>query len=307
MTLAQDFGSKGDIQAFWKSLYHSLYDDMEAGLTREALLKGLDALEDMFRLRRHMAVEELPLADLKGKRVLEIGPGAGGHSALLAKHGAIMTSVDLTFDRARSVEHKFRLMGDLAAGCAALQGDAESLPFATGTFDIVYSNGVLHHTADTRKAVDEVLRVLKPGGQAVIMLYCKSSWHYWFNMFFCVGLLKGQIFRDRQWLGIATEWGGKDRQAVANPYTRCYTRGGIESLFARFARLTARKHEFYFYLTPKLGRFYRAWQVKRYGTHPGGILVYGEPWPIWSPLEAWLGPRIGWAWYISGFKPTEGA
>lgn len=307
MTVAQDIGSKGDIQAFWKSLYHSLYDDMESGLTRDALLKGLDALEDMFRFRRHMAVEEMPLAALNGKRVLEIGPGAGGHSALFAKHGAVMTSLDITFDRARSVERKFRLMGELADGCTGLQGDAESLPFADGTFDIVYSNGVLHHTADTQKAVDEVLRVLKPGGQAVIMLYCKSSWHYWFNMLFCVGLLQGQAFRSRNWLGHATEWGGRNRQTVANPYTRCYTRGGLASLFARFAGLKMRKHEFYFYLIPKLGRLYRAWQVKRYGTHPGGILVYGEPWPVWSPLEAWLGPRIGWVWYISGFKPTEGA
>lgn len=300
-TAAPGPGAK-DIQTFWKALYHSLYDDMEAGLTREALLAGLDQLEDMFRMRRHMAVVEMPLAELKGKQVLEIGPGAGGHSALFARHGAEVTSLDITYDRVRGVDRKFGLLGDLARGCNALQGNAEMLPFPDGAFDIVYSNGVLHHAADTERAVAEVRRVLKPGGKAVIMLYCKSSWHYWINMFLCVGLLQGNVFRNKDWLGPATEWGGKHKQAVANPFTRCYTGAGIKALFAGFDRLTLRKDEFYFYLIPKLGRLYRRFQVRRYGTHPGGILVYGEPWPIWSPLESWLGRHIGWVWYISATK-----
>ena len=47
--------------------------------------------------------------------------------------------------------------------------DAESLPFETGTFDVVYSNGVLHHTPNTRAVVQEILRVLKPGGRIMIL------------------------------------------------------------------------------------------------------------------------------------------
>ncbi|HSV29816.1 MAG TPA: class I SAM-dependent methyltransferase [Candidatus Omnitrophota bacterium] len=295
--------TKTDIQAFWKSLYDSLYEDVDQGLTRDALMGALDDLEDMFRLRRHMAVVEMPLADLKGKRVLEVGPGAGGHSALFAKHGAVMTSVDLTFARARATNAKYALMGEAAQGCAALQGDAENLPFADATFDIVYSNGVLHHTLDTEKAIAEVHRVLKPGGQAVILLYCKSSWHYWINMFLPVGVLQGKLFADRNWLGKATEWGGKNRQTVANPITRCYTRSGIETLFSAFRDVAMRKGEFYWYLVPKLGRLYRKYQIKKYGTHPGGVLVYGEPWPIQSPMELKLGELMGFAWYISARKP----
>lgn len=295
--------TKSDIQAFWKSLYDSLYEDVDQGLTRDALMAAIDDLEDMFRLREHMAVVEMPLASLAGKRVLEIGPGAGGHSALFAKHGAIMTSVDLTAPRARATNAKFRLMGDCAQGCAALQGDAENLPFADGAFDIVYSNGVLHHTLDTEKAMAEVMRVLKPGGQAVILLYCKSSWHYWINMWLPIGLLQGKMFGDKDWLGKATEWGGKNQQTVANPVTRCYTAAGIRRLFAGFADVTMRKGEFYWYLVPKLGRLYRKYQIKRYGTHPGGVLVYGTPWPKQSRLEYALGRIMGFAWYVSARKP----
>jgi len=296
---------KQDIQKFWRSLYDSLYEDVDKSLTRDQLLKSLGELEDMFRLRRHLAAVEMPLSELKGKKVLEIGPGAGGHSALFAHHGAHVTSVDITFQRARSTSAKFELMAEKADHCAALQGDAENLPFLEETFDIVYSNGVLHHTSDTEAAIDEVFRVLKPGGRAAIMLYCKSSWHYWLNMFLCVGVLQGKAWGDKNWLGKATEWGGKNRQTVANPITRCYTASGIRKLFRRFSDVGLRKGEFHFYLIPKLGRFYRRYQLKRYGTHPGGILVYGAPWPRQSKLETKLGEIMGFAWFIGARKPAK--
>ena len=293
--------NKQDIQAFWGALYDSLYDDGGEEISLDQLLEGLDALEDMFRLRRHMAVIEMPLDSLKGKQVLEIGPGAGGHSAMFARHGAIVTAVDITQVRADATAAKFKTLG--ADDCVAMQGDAEDLPFEDNTFDIVYSNGVLHHTTSTETALDEVFRVLKPGGRAVILLYCKSSWHYWINMWLCVGVLKGKLLSGKNWLGRATEWGGKNKQSVENPITRCFTQGGIRKLFARFNKLTLRKGEFYFYLIPILGGLYRRWQIKHYGTHPGGYLVYGKPWPIQSPLEQWLGGVMGFAWYISAEKP----
>ena len=279
--------AKGDIQNFWGRLYQSLYAENDAGLTPEILHRQLNDLADMFAYRAHMAATDMTADAIRGKRVLEIGCGAGGHSALFASRGAHMTSVDITPERVISTKHKLDLLADDAPAASVLQTDAENLPFADASFDIVYSNGVLHHTRDTERAVAEALRVLKPGGRAVILLYCKSSWHYWVNM----------------WLGKATEWGGKDTQTVENPITRCYTAGGLRKLFAGMSNLRTRKGEFYFYLIPKLGRLYRRYQIKRYGTHPGGKLVYGEDWPIQSPLELALGRRMGFAWFITCDKP----
>jgi ubiquinone/menaquinone biosynthesis C-methylase UbiE len=294
---------KTEIQGFWREVYETAYRESDTALTPQSLLRAIADLEDMFRYRRHLAVVEMPLAELAGKEVLEIGSGAGGHSALFAAHGARVTAIDLTPERVQATAGKFRLMGERAAGCTALEGDAEALPFPDARFDIVYSNGVLHHTNDTERTLAEVHRVLKPGGRAVIMLYCKSSWAYWINYWLCAGVLTGRIFRDRNWLGRVTEWSGRNRdQTVFNPITRCYTAGGIRRMFAGFADVTMRKGEFYFYLIPKIGRLYRRWQIKRYGVHPGGLLVYGAPWPMQSKLELALGRAMGFAWFISATK-----
>ena len=76
-------------------------------------------------------------------------------------------------------------------------------------------------------------------------------------------------------------------------------------MLSRFHDLTLRKGEFYFYLIPKLGKYYRKYQISKYGTHPGGLVVYGEPWPIQSKLELLLGKVMGFAWYIKARKPDE--
>jgi SAM-dependent methyltransferase len=293
---------KTDIQNFWGAVYRTAYGESDATLDREILLRRLVELEDMFRMREHLAVVEMPIDALDGLRILEVGPGAGGHSALFASRGARMTSIDVTWDRAVATQRKFNLLnGDAGTGSAG-QGDAESLPFADDTFDIVYSNGVLHHTHDTERAVNEVFRVLRPGGRAVIMLYSKGSLNYWFSMWFCVGILKGGIIRSSNWLGHASEWIGTAQQTVINPITRCYTARELRRMFRKFNSVTLRKSEFNAGDIPKIGRIWRRWRLKRYGTHPGGVLVYGEPWEITTPCERWLGKRIGWAWNIQATK-----
>lgn len=57
----------------------------------------------------------------------------------------------------------------LAAG--ARVGDAEQLEFPDATFDLVYSYGVIHHSPNTERIVEEIRRVLKPGGTARVMIY----------------------------------------------------------------------------------------------------------------------------------------
>ena len=107
--------------------------------------------------------------------MLEIGCGPGIDLVQLAGAGACVTGMDLTPPAVRLARRHLQIS---KLPGSVLEGNAELTPFADGTFDAVYSHGVLHHTVDTQRAIDEVHRVLKPGGEAVIMLYHRVSW-FW--------------------------------------------------------------------------------------------------------------------------------
>jgi ubiquinone/menaquinone biosynthesis C-methylase UbiE len=109
----------------------------------------------------------------RGKRLLEIGVGLGTDFIRFARAGAIATGVDLTEHAVELVKRRLALEGLQAEVRTA---DAENLPFDDGSFDRVYSWGVLHHTPDSTKAISEAVRVLAPGGEACVMLYARHSW-----------------------------------------------------------------------------------------------------------------------------------
>jgi ubiquinone/menaquinone biosynthesis C-methylase UbiE len=108
----------------------------------------------------------------KGKKVLEIGVGLGADHSNFAKNDAELYGVDLTERAISHTKNRLRLLNlNSTLQCA----DAENLPFDDNYFDVVYSWGVLHHSPDTEKAINEVYRVLKDDGIAKIMIYHKYS------------------------------------------------------------------------------------------------------------------------------------
>jgi ubiquinone/menaquinone biosynthesis C-methylase UbiE len=54
--------------------------------------------------------------------------------------------------------------------------NGEALDFEDNSFDIVYAHGVLQYTANPTKMAAEIYRVVKTGGQAILMVYNKYSW-----------------------------------------------------------------------------------------------------------------------------------
>jgi len=106
--------------------------------------------------------------DFKGLKTLEIGVGLGSNHQKLAELGAILSDVDLTSRAINHTRRRFELMG---LNSELQIADSENLPFAYNSSDAVYSWGVLHHSPETQKAVDEVFRVLHPSGFAIIMIY----------------------------------------------------------------------------------------------------------------------------------------
>jgi len=105
-----------------------------------------------------------------GDRVLEIGCGTGCDLLQFAKHGAIATGVDIT---ASHLELARQRVGNRAT---VMEADGRKLPFPESSFDYVYSHGVLHHSDQPEKIVQELLRVLRPGGRFNIQVYALISW-----------------------------------------------------------------------------------------------------------------------------------
>jgi ubiquinone/menaquinone biosynthesis C-methylase UbiE len=130
--------------------------------------------------------------NLKGKRVLEIGCGAGALTAQLAKHGATLTAVDLTSHGVNLTRRRLEVFG-LEADIR--QMDAERLDLPAESFDLVWSWGVIHASAHTERIVEHIHRVLKPGGEARLMVYHKSSINYWINYMFIRGVLFGGLLK----------------------------------------------------------------------------------------------------------------
>ena len=122
-----------------------------------------------------MARIEREAAILQGKHLLEIGCGMGYDSLEFLKRDVRVTAIDLTESAVALTRKHFEVVGVEPEEVRV--GNALDLPFPDNSFDGVWSNGVLHATGDTRHAVAEVRRVLKPGGRAMIShFYRKPSW-----------------------------------------------------------------------------------------------------------------------------------
>jgi len=106
-------------------------------------------------------------------QVLEIGVGLGTDHLQFARAGARLHGIDLTergVELVRARLAHYELCSDLRVA------DAEALPFADNSFDVVYSWGVLHHTPNTARAILEAVRVTRPGGRICIMVYSRHAW-----------------------------------------------------------------------------------------------------------------------------------
>jgi len=112
--------------------------------------------------------------DLAGKLVLDVGCGMGRFAEVATRWGAYVVGIDLSLAEEAASEN----LRDRDA--AFFQADVFHLPFAPGSFDYIYSIGVLHHTPNCEQAFKMLPSLLKPGGRIAIWLY--SGYHKWYRM-----------------------------------------------------------------------------------------------------------------------------
>ena len=170
-----------------------------------------------------------PFGDCAGKRILEVGCGLGTDLRQFARGGAVCTGVDLTPTHLSLTQQGCRQSG-LTVRVA--RGDGEQLPFRDDSFDAAYSFGVIHHTPDTQAAVDEIRRVLRPGGSAWITLYHRNSAYFWCQLLGRRGLLGAELVR-RGWRGLLSQIEHRVN-SDARPLVKVYSRRQLRRLFGDF-------------------------------------------------------------------------
>jgi ubiquinone/menaquinone biosynthesis C-methylase UbiE len=112
---------------------------------------------------------------LDGKDVLEVGCGSGIAAQMLAEAGSRLTAVDLT---PWAVETTRKRLDAFGLEANVLEADGEALPFSDASYDLVFSWGVIHHSSDMDRALGELVRVCRPGGRLVLMVYNRHSLFY---------------------------------------------------------------------------------------------------------------------------------
>jgi SAM-dependent methyltransferase len=241
-------------------------------------------------------------AGARGLRVLEIGCGLGTDGAQFAKAGASYTGIDLTeaaIDLARKRFEGSGLPGEFHVT------DAENLAFADELFDLVYSHGVLHHTPDTARAVQEIHRVLKPGGRAIVMLYHRGSYNYRVGIRILrragARLLKSEsgirvvhrltgepLDSLREHAGLLT--GRNDGDTSSDEFLSQSTDGAGNPLARVYSRREARE----------LFKDFRKVELRAYFLNKRFIPLIGKLLP--RPVESALASRWGWHLWIYAKK-----
>ena len=158
-----------DVRKYWDAHIH----DLDVTTHPPGTAGFFSDLEQYHFEKLHHLPRLVPFDRYAGRRVLEVGCGAGTDLIRFARHGAIATGVDVapsSIALARQNVRHERLAASL------LVADGEALPFSNDAFDLVYAHGVVQYTSDDRALVRECRRVLKPGGMAVFQVYNRRSW-----------------------------------------------------------------------------------------------------------------------------------
>ena len=122
-------------------------------------------------LERH-----IPFNRVDGIEVLEVGLGYGSVAHRLAKHGARYRGLDIAEGPVGIVNHRLELHG---LNGEALEGNILECPFGDERFDLVVAIGCFHHTGNMARAIAETWRVLRRGGEAIVMVYNGYSYRRW--------------------------------------------------------------------------------------------------------------------------------
>lgn len=181
----------------------------------------------------------------KGGGILDAGCGTGFFTRFYARMGYDVTAVDLTKEAVLLTRESLRIF---ALKANVLQGNLEDLQFKDNTFDYIICNGVVHHTANPKKAVLELYRVLKPGGKLSLEIYYRNialRFPFWY---LTRGLMRFSFVRDRERKGLLNARTPEDfvrsYDGDGTPIAELYSKEEAKDLVGPFKVLLMEPHYF---------------------------------------------------------------
>ncbi len=225
---------------------------------------GSDAFFADVEARRYALEPDIPelvrFERWAGRDVLEAGCGIGTDAVRFVRAGARYMGVDFSPTALELAARRPEL-----AASRLVEGSITALPFDGASFDLVYSNGVIHHLPQTALAIAEFHRVLRPGGTAIAMVYHRDSLNYYVSIMAVRRALAGLLLLpagDR----LAARLTGEPREVLrghrellarhglryladpalflshntdgpGNPLSKVYSRAGMRQAFAAFAHV----------------------------------------------------------------------
>lgn len=164
----------------------------------------------------------LEFAKHPGETLLGLGSGLGTDWVQYARHGALVIVCSPSAEQLALTRRNFELRG---LGGRFLHAHPRSLPLETASIDVVCFNSLMDDPADPAAVVEEVYRVLKPGGKVLALAPARYDVDFWFHA----------CFPWQRWLGL--------RRPPTEPAAQQYSARGLTRLFGRFVEHRVHKRQ----------------------------------------------------------------
>ncbi|HSJ00861.1 MAG: class I SAM-dependent methyltransferase [Verrucomicrobium sp.] len=254
---ASDLATNEKNRVWWENLPMT-YADWESQQREPVTKEDFDRTDGFYFGTNPYIREHLDFASLAGKRVLEIGCGAGSAACAFALAGASVTAVDITAQAVKLTSRNAELKG--ITSLDVRQMDAEKLDgLEDGTFDFVYSWGVLHHSSNPEQCYRQVARVLKPGGTGLIMVYHRNSMRYWLKGLYWL-VLKGKLLQGHSFPSVQRFYtdGYYHKHYSAAQFRQSFQEAGLETERTAVTHMSSR-------MIPAVPEGVRQWLKARIG------------------------------------------
>jgi 2-polyprenyl-3-methyl-5-hydroxy-6-metoxy-1,4-benzoquinol methylase len=206
----------------------------------------------------------------RGKRVLEIGCGIGTDSINFARAGADLTVIELSRRSFEICKKRFEVYG-LNANfyCGSAEELSSFVPVQP--YDLIYSFGVIHHTPNPDKVIEEIIKYCNPETEVRIMLYSKWSWKVFWII---ITHGKGAFWRADELVSTYSE------AQTGSPVTYYYSYTEIRNLLSDFQIIEMKKEHIFPY------------EIEKYINYEYKWVWYLRWMP--KPMFRWLERLFGW-------------